>query len=407
MSERGLRAVAAGAEEAQKAALVSRPRTLSVGIPHALVAGAGVVAALEIHAASLPEAQAALVSRACEVILLDGDLPAPALDAFLEAAGETLQPGRPVVLVVASEGRRTNVSAHFVDHVDDFVNGTRGEEGLLARVRNALRARAVVDELQGKNAELSRANERVQGMARRMSEELRLAAQLQRSLLPPPAVHPRIDLAREYLPMREIGGDYFDVIPLGPERVAIALGDVMGKGVSAALLAGTLKAGLRAQLQSGGASPCEAVSRLNRLFWEVTPKGLFASLFFGIVDLEQGSLEYVNAGHDYPFVARADGSVSDLDAGGTVLGLLESARYERSCVPFGREDALVLYTDGVTDRTSPSDEAFGVDRLKSAAQRSRRDQARLALYSILGEVQDWAGAATPQDDMTLVVVRTL
>jgi serine phosphatase RsbU (regulator of sigma subunit) len=207
--------------------------------------------------------------------------------------------------------------------------------------------------------------------------------------------------------MREIGGDYFDVVPLGPERLGLALGDVMGKGVPAALLAGTLKAGLRAQVQSGEVSPCEMVYRLNRLFWEVTPKGLFASLFFGIMDLERGRLDYVNAGHDYPFVVRADGRVEDLDSGGTVLGLLEISRYERGQVAMGREDMLVLYTDGVTDRTNSRDEPFGLDRLKAAAASSRRDAARIALYSILGEVQGWAGAASPEDDMTLVIARSL
>ncbi len=384
----------------------SRPRTLAVGVVASLLDGPGVSAALELRSVPLAEAQTALGGGACDAILLDGDLPAEELNGFLERAGETLRPGRPVVLVVVNEARRTGVSAEFIDHVDDFVNAMRGEEALLARLRNALRARATVHELQRKNEELQAVNGRALAMARRMSEELRLAAQLQRSLMPPHVVHPRLDLAREFLPMREIGGDYFAVIPLGPERIAIALGDVMGKGVSAALLAGTLKAGLRSQTQSAGTSPCETVARLNRLFWEVTPKGLFASLFFGIVDLEQGVLEYVNAGHDYPFVVRTDGRVDDLDAGGTVLGLLESASYEKASVALGPEDVLVMYTDGVTDRSSPGDEAFGLERLKAAALRSRKDSARISLYSILGEVQGWAGSVPAQDDMTLVVART-
>lgn len=384
----------------------ARPRALAVGVAAGLF-GAALLRVLDVRTASMAEALAALSGPAGDAILLDGYLPAEVLGGFLEAAGETLRPGRPAVLVVAQEGRRTNVSAEHVDHVDDFVNASRGEEVLVSRVRNALRARAAVHELQRKNQELLAANGRVEAMARRMSEELRLAAQLQRSLLPPPFVHPRLDLAREFLPMREIGGDYFDVIPLGPERIALALGDVMGKGVPAALLAGTLKAGLRAQIQSGDVSPCQIVARLNRLFWEVTPKGLFASLFFGILDLERGQLDYVNAGHDYPFLVRADGAPQDLDSGGTVLGLLESARYEKGCASLRREDVLVLYTDGVTDRTSAGDEPFGLDRLKAAAAGSRLDAARIALYSILGEVQAWAGGAPPEDDMTLVVARAL
>jgi sigma-B regulation protein RsbU (phosphoserine phosphatase) len=265
--------------------------------------------------------------------------------------------------------------------------------------------RGVVDELQRKNEELRRAQEQTEALAGRMSEELRLAAHLQRSLLPPPLQHPRLDLAREFLPMREIGGDFFDIVPLGGDRFALALGDVMGKGVPAALLTGTLKAGLRAQLAVGDATPRELVSRVNRLFWEVTPKGIFASLFFGVLDIGEGRLDYVNAGHDHPFIVRNAGTIDDLDKGGTVLGLLEGARYERAEAALGRGDMLVLYTDGVTDRTGVLDEAFGLDRLKGAALRSRRDSARIALYSMLGDVQGWADGASAHDDMTLVVSR--
>jgi serine phosphatase RsbU (regulator of sigma subunit) len=383
-----------------------RARALAVGVAPGLL-GPALLQVLDVREASLDEALAALSGAAGDAILLDGYMPAEQLGRLLEAAGETLRPGRPAVLVVAQEGRRTHVAAEHVDHVDDFVNTSRGEEVLVSRVRNALRARAAVHELQRKNEELVAANGRAEAMARRMSEELRLAAQLQRSLLPPPLVHPRLELAREFLPMREIGGDYFDVMPLSPDRIGLALGDVMGKGVPAALLAGTLKAGLRAQIQSGDASPCEMVARLNRLFWEVTPKGLFASLFFGVLDLERGRLDYVNAGHDYPFLVRADARVEDLDCGGTVLGLLESSQYVKGQTALGREDVLVLYTDGVSDRTNLLDEPFGLDRLKAAAAASRRDAARIALYSILGEVQGWAGNSQPEDDMTLVVARML
>jgi sigma-B regulation protein RsbU (phosphoserine phosphatase) len=214
-----------------------------------------------------------------------------------------------------------------------------------------------------------------------------------------------VDVAAEFIPVREIGGDYYDLIPLGPRRLAFALGDVMGKGVPAALLSANLKACLRAQLQAGEVRTDALVTRVNRLFWEVTPKGLFASLFFGVLDLEQRTLEFVNAGHDYPFVVPRRGEVQDLVTGGTVLGLLEDARYERGVVTVGPEDMLVLYSDGVTDRGNATGEAYGVDRLKQAALRSRQDGARLALYTLLGDVQGFTSGTAAEDDMTLLVAR--
>jgi hypothetical protein len=118
---------------------------------------------------------------------------------------------------------------------------------------------------------------RVEGITRRMGEELRLAANVQRSLLPPPLKHPRLELAREFIPFREIGGDYFDFVPLGPERFALAIGDVMGKGVPAALLSANLKATLRSQLQDDSVPADEVVARVNHLYWQVTPKGAASS----------------------------------------------------------------------------------------------------------------------------------
>src|SRR5262245_19194009 len=297
-----MRARAAAEDLARAETSAVRPRALAVSVPEALLAGPGLQAALEVRAGGFAEAEAALESGGFDAILLDGCLPSAALSRFLEKAGDTLRPGRPVVLVLAQEPRRTNVVADVIDNVDDFVLADRGEEALLARLRNTLRARGVVEELQRKNAELQLAQERAETMTRRMSEEMRLAAHLQRSLLPPPLQHDRFELAREFLPVREIGGDYLDLVPLGADRFALALGDVMGKGVPAALLTGTLKAGLRAQLALGDATPCELVARVNRLFCEVTPKGLFASLFFGVLDLDGGRLDSVHAGHDHPFV---------------------------------------------------------------------------------------------------------
>jgi sigma-B regulation protein RsbU (phosphoserine phosphatase) len=362
---------------------------------------------LELRRGSIDDARVAVTANAVDVILLDGLLPAEALSRVLELAEDLGEKDRPVVVVLAHEGRRTNVESHLIGHPDDFVNAFRGSEALLARVRRALRTRAGLRELARKNAELEALYGRLEGLAGRMGEELRLAAHLQRSLLPPALQHSRLDVAREFLPFREIGGDYYDLIPLGPERIAFAIGDVMGKGVPAALLAANLKACLRAQLQAGEVSPGHLVGRVNRLFWEVTPKGLFASLVFALFDFAEETLHYVNAGHDYPFVVRADGALQDLVEGGTVLGLIEDSAYQQGSVRLERGDSVVFYSDGVTDRSNVRDEAYGSERLKEAAVRTRGDRARLALYSLLGEVQGWAGGAAAEDDMTLVVAKIL
>jgi sigma-B regulation protein RsbU (phosphoserine phosphatase) len=194
-------------------------------------------------------------------------------------------------------------------------------------------------------------------------------------------------------------------VPLGAAGMALALGDVMGKGVPAALLAATLKASVRSHLQTGEGSWQELVSRINRMFWEVTPVGLFASLFFGVVDATGRVLDYVNAGHFHPFVLRRDGQVRDLDEGGAVLGLVEEARYTQGRIRLQPGDLIVFYTDGVIERADAEGEFYGIDRLKDAARRSRGDEARIALYSMLGDLQDWSGGLPAEDDTTLIVVK--
>jgi phosphoserine phosphatase RsbU/P len=265
--------------------------------------------------------------------------------------------------------------------------------------------RRYLSEIAQQSGELDGLRRQIESLAGRMAEDLRLAGNVQRFLMPAPVAHPHLEVAREFLPYREVGGDYYDFLRLGPQRLAVAVGDVMGKGISAALLAASLQAAVRSQLQGDGIALGDAVSRVNRLFWEVTPPGLFASLFVALFDLEAGVVEYVNAGHHYPFRVGAEGMLEDLVEGGPVLGLMEGAAYEPARRSIVRNDLFVLYSDGVVDRSNAQGEQLGVDRLKQAALHTSGDGARIALYSMLGEVQGWSGGTPPEDDATLIVAR--
>jgi sigma-B regulation protein RsbU (phosphoserine phosphatase) len=266
--------------------------------------------------------------------------------------------------------------------------------------------RGVLGELARKNAELETVSQRLEKLAGRMAEELRLASRFQRALLPPPLHHPRLELAAEFIPVREIGGDYYDVIPLAGGRIAVTLADVMGKGVPAALLAANLKACLRAHVHvAADEDPGETIGRVNRIFWDVTPKGLFATLLFGIFDFEAGTLSYVNAGHEPAVLVGRGGQTELLDAGGTVLGLFEGSKYSTGRIRIAPDDLLVLFSDGLADRSSPSGELFGADRLRETAARAYGDPVRIALYTLLGEVQSWAGGRPAEDDQTLILAR--
>lgn len=374
------------------------PRALAVG-PRALRGDLrGVV---DLRPATPEEAVRAVAAGEVALLLVDAGLPSARLRALLSAVA--LREPRPAVVAVTERPLRR--AGALASRVDDVLEAAVSPSEARARVRATLRLGRYLGEIAGHKAELLALRRQMDVQSRRMAEDLRLASGIQRSLLPAPVDHQHLDLAREFLPYREIGGDYYDFVPLGGAGMALALGDVMGKGVPAALLAATLKASVRSHLQNGEGSWQELVSRINRMFWEVTPAGLFASLFFGVVDSAARVLDYVNAGHFHPFVLRRDGSVCDLDEGGAVLGLVEEAAYVQGRVRLEPGDQVVFYTDGVIERANAEGEFYGIERLKDAARRSRGDAARIALYSMLGDLQDWSGGAPAEDDTTLIVAK--
>lgn len=381
----------------RKAAAGTRPRALAVG-PRALREELqGIV---ELVPATPDEAVRTIAGGDVALLLVDAELPRGRLHGLLSAVA--LREPRPAVIAWSGGGRRL---PSLAGRVDDVIEASVPPAEARARVRATLRLGRYLGEIARHKAELAVLRRQMDVQARRMAEDLRLASGIQRSLLPAPVDHHHVEVAREFLPYREIGGDYYDFVPLGAAGMALALGDVMGKGVPAALLAATLKASVRSHLQTGEGSWQELVSRINRMFWEVTPVGLFASLFFGVIDSEGRVLDYVNAGHFHPFVLRRDGQVRDLDEGGAVLGLVEEARYAQGRVRLQPGDLVVFYTDGVIERTNAEGEFYGVERLKDAARRSRGDAARIALYSMLGDLQDWSGGLPAEDDTTLIVVK--
>jgi sigma-B regulation protein RsbU (phosphoserine phosphatase) len=145
--------------------------------------------------------------------------------------------------------------------------------------------------------------------------------------------------------------------------------------------------------------------RLNQLFLDVSPRGLFATLFFGVFDFAAACFEYVNAGHEAPILIRTHGTATRLSEGGPALGVIESPGYFAAASALRREDLLVAFSDGVTDRANRAGDMFGRDRLEDTARANRFDPARLTLYSLLGEVQGWSEGQPPEDDATLIVAR--
>ncbi len=240
----------------------------------------------------------------------------------------------------------------------------------------------------------------------KLEDELLIAKQIQRGLLPAslPMI-PRCAIGAANLSSKQVGGDYYDVIQIAPQRFVIAIGDVSGKGAPASLLMANLQAAIRALVPLG--LPLADLTRLvNDLLCDNTGGERFITFFWGILDVEAGTFRYVSAGHNPPMLFRPDGSRELLDRGGLILGIMKTMRpYEEGCVAFAPGDLLVLYTDGVSEAMSASSEEWGEERLEALIRSRRDDSPDDLIDAVVAAVKVHARDTEQSDDITLVVVR--
>ncbi len=211
-----------------------------------------------------------------------------------------------------------------------------------------------------------------------------------------------VDLAARWEPASEFGGDYYDVMPLGDGAVAVCIADVCGKGLPAALLMSNVQATTRA-FMAPGAVPEQAVAAINRALCHHAGLGRFVTLFVAIYDLPARTLRFCNAGHNPPIVAHADGRVTRLSAGGLVAGAFETARYEGGVIALERGDRVCLFTDGLSEATSPAGVEFGDARLVDVVAAARLLDAAGVIDAVFGHVRVATGGPC-QDDATALVL---
>jgi catechol 2,3-dioxygenase-like lactoylglutathione lyase family enzyme len=207
---------------------------------------------------------------------------------------------------------------------------------------------------------------------RRVTQELAIATQVHSRLFPQSMPQLKsLEYAGACIPARAVGGDYYDFLSLGPDRLGFVIADVAGKGIAAALLMANLQANLRSQFALALEQPQRMLQKVNRLFCDSTPDGGFATLFFGDYDDSSGFLRYVNCGHLCALLLRSDGSCDRLESTSTVLGIFKTWECAVGESSLRRGDLLALYTDGVTESMDHRDEEFGEDRLVESLRRHR------------------------------------
>ena len=248
-----------------------------------------------------------------------------------------------------------------------------------------------------------------EAMERAGSErELQLARRIQRSfLLSEFPQRSRVEVHAVNVSSKEVSGDFYDVVPAGDEDVLLAIADVSGKGVPAALLSSMLQASVRTQAGTVG-SPAAMLRAINTLACQRASTGQFATFFLAILHEPTLTLRFTNAGHNYPVLLRASGERVLLEKGGCVVGMLEGPEFEEAIVVLAPGDRIVFYTDGVSEAEREGGEMFGEERLYTLLDAAPRDlPAERLVEHVLAGVRGWLDGVEPGDDITVMALRVL
>ncbi len=240
---------------------------------------------------------------------------------------------------------------------------------------------------------------------RRAAQELEIAQQVQMRLFPQTFPHfSTLDYAGTCLQARQVGGDYYDFLDLGRDRLGLVVADISGKGIAAALLMANLQANLRSQCATASDQPDRFLQSLNRLFYENSTDSSYATLFFAEYDERRRHLRYANCGHLSALLLRSDGGLYRLESTCTVMGLFADWCCATADCPLDCGDILTLYTDGLTESFNHAGEEYGECRLIESLQKHQKGQAAEIVEHLIQEVKTFS-PCEQSDDMTVIVAK--
>ena len=328
-----------------------------------------------------------------DLIILDVMLPRK--DGF-EVCRELRQAGLriPVILLTAKTQESDKVLGLDLG-ADDYVTKPFSPRELRARIR------AILRQQQGLLAERNL-----------LDQEVRIAAEVQHRLFPqfrPPLE--TLDYAGFCLPARGVSGDYFDFLPLGSRKVGLLVADVVGNGISAALLMASVHACIRTHAAVLGDRCTEVVVEVNALLYDATDSDRFATLFYGVYDDAMRQLTYANAGHEPPLLVRAGAQPCPtcvrLDSGTPPVCIFPTLPAIQESVEMEAGDWLVIFSDGISEALNEKEEEFGRERLLQIVLRNRQLTAQEMGNAILAEIKSYSTDRPQSDDLTLIVARAL
>ncbi|MGB5107008.1 MAG: GAF domain-containing SpoIIE family protein phosphatase [Candidatus Zixiibacteriota bacterium] len=241
----------------------------------------------------------------------------------------------------------------------------------------------------------------------KIKEQLQVAREIQKSFQPSkPLKYPGYDVDAVNISSEEVGGDYFDFIPIVDNQLGVTIADVSGKGLPASLIMASFRASLIAEIRNNYAIRT-ILRKVNNLICESVEKGKFVTAVYGVLDMKNRIFTFANAGHNPPILLRATGEVEFLTTGGWTLGIMTEREYEERPIHIRDGDILALYTDGVTEAESPTDELFGTERLVELVKANRHRTAKEMRETIIEEIIRFRDPVSQPDDLTIVIIKAI
>lgn len=335
-----------------------------------------------------------------EIILSDINMPEMDGLTLLAKINEMRNPALKVIMVSAY-GDMGNIRQAMNSGAFDFATKPIDLDDLSVTIEKAIEQINYVHERQAEHNQLES-----------LKTDLAVAGEIQQAILPrvfPPFsdLCDVIDIAASMFPAKDVGGDFYDFFRIDDERIGFTIADVSGKGIPAAIFMAVSRTLIRATGIRGG-SPADCLTYANRLLAAESVDCMFLTVFYGILNVRNGEIVYCNAGHNPPYVLKIDGTVKMLPMSvNPMLGAIDGIVYEESNLQLDKEDAIVMFTDGVTEAMNTANEEFGEEHLEATLGEVTRQNCREIIDAIKEDVDAFVDGAEQSDDITMLTIKRL
>ena len=335
-----------------------------------------------------------------DIILSDINMPEMDGLSLLTKINEMQNPALKCIMVSAY-GDMGNIRQAMNNGAFDFATKPIDLDDLSLTIEKAIEQISYIKAMQQEHIQL----ESIKG-------DLAVAREIQQAILPriippfPENAH-QIDIAASMEAAKDVGGDFYDFFRIDEDHIGFVIADVSGKGVPAAIFMAVCRTLIRATGIKGGA-PSECITYTNDLLVEESVSDMFVTVFYGIYNLKTGEVVYTNAGHNPPYVVKADGSIKNLPLSkNLVTGIVEGYQYTEETLQLEHGDTLLLYTDGVTEAIDTESKEYGEERLKNLLRQSAQASCQELIDMVKADVKSFAGNEEQSDDITLLAIKRL